>query len=103
MTKLSEKDVEHVAQLAKLQLKSGELHKFQQQLSKIVEHISELQEVDTQDVEPTSQTTGLENVFRVDEVSLEKALTTENALSGKDNTVNGYFQVEAILKERPDK
>ena len=103
MTKLSEKDVEHVAKLAKISLTEQELKKYQKQLSGIVEYISALQRIDTTNVEPTNQTSGLLNVFRTDEVKPQTALSREEALSGKDNTVNGFFSVPEILKERADK
>jgi len=64
MAKLTTDDVKHVAKLANLPLTDEEIKKFQEQLSSVVSYIDELQEVDTKDVEPTSQTTGLENVFR---------------------------------------
>lgn len=100
---MSEKDVINVASLAKLELTSEEIKKFQKQLSKVVDYIAELHEVDTKSVEPTSQTTGLNNVFRVDEINTQHQLSQDEALSGKNNTVNGLFQVEAILKERQAK
>ena len=59
--------------------------------------------MDTKDVEPTSQTTGLTNVTRSDEVVTGNILTQDDALSGTDNAHNGYFKVPAILSERTDK
>lgn len=103
MAKLTTGDVKHVANLAKLNLTEEELKKFVPQLSSIVDYISSLNEVDTQGVEPTSQTTGLTNVFNPDEVSSERVLTQDEALSGTDNIHNGYFKVKAILSERSDK
>lgn len=86
MMKLTKKDVLHVAKLAKLTLTPKEITKFQEQLSKIVDYISQLSEVDTANLEPTSQTTGLENVFRIDEIK-STSLTQHN----------GYFVVNAVL------
>jgi len=83
MGSLSKDEVLHVAKLAKLDLTSEEVTKFQKQLSKIVDYISQLSEVDTSNLEPTSQTTGLENVFRSDELKQE-GLTQEEALSGTE-------------------
>jgi len=96
MGSLSKDDVLHVAKLAKLTLTSKEITKFQEQLSKIVDYIGKLSEVDTSNIEPTNQTTGLENIFRTDEVTL-KSFTQEEALSGTEKTQNGYFVVDAIL------
>lgn len=103
MSKLTKTDVLHVAKLAKLELTDKEIDKFTPQLSSIVEFVSELSEVETKDVEPTSQSTGLEDVYRADEVKGESSLTQEQAISGTDETYNGYFKVMAILEGRTDK
>ena len=103
MSKLTKKDVLHVAELANLKLSDGEIKKFLPQLSKIVEYIGQLDEVDTSGLEPTSQTTGLTNVTRRDLVRAENCLTQEEAIGGTDNVHNGFFKVKAILSERSDK
>lgn len=66
---LSHDQVRHIAQLARLNLTDEEIDKFSGQLSNIFEYVEQLNEVDTEGVEPTSQVTGLENVTREDEVS----------------------------------
>ena len=103
MSKLSKSDVEHVANLAKLELTQAEIEKFRQQLSKVIAYFEELNEVDTSKVEPTSQTTGLENVFREDEVKTQDCLSQEEALSGTEAMHKGLFKVPGILKERTDR
>ena len=103
MAKLTKQDVLHVAKLAKLPLTDTEVNKFTDQLSAIVNYMDELNAVDTTNIEPTSQTTGLENVFRNDEIKPDQILSQEAALSGSDKTYNGYFKVDAILAERSDK
>jgi len=65
---LSDKEVQHIAKLARLGLKEGEVSKFAKQLSEILEYTEQLNEVDTENIEPTSQVTGLENVSREDKV-----------------------------------
>ena len=103
MAKLTKADILHIAGLAKLEISDSEVEKYSEQLSEVVNYFSALSEVDTEGIEPTSQTTGLENVFRQDEVSPENSLTQEAATSGTDNIYNGYFKVKAILTERTDK
>jgi len=102
MSKLTKADVLHVAKLAKLDLTENEIKKFLPQLSNVIEHFSEMDKVDTSGVEPTSQTTGLENVFRGDEIK-ESEITQDSALSGTDKNYNGYFKVPAILEGRTNK
>ena len=103
MAKLTKDEVLHVAKLAGLNLSDAEIKKFPPQLSSIVDFISQLNKVDTKGVEPTAQVTGLENIFRKDEVNSSNILSNDAALSGTDEIHNGYFKVGAILSERSDK
>lgn len=100
---LTKDEVLHVAKLAKLELSEAEIEKFTPQLSNVIDFVGELSEADTKDVEPTHQTTGLENVKREDRAAFESSLTQDQALSGTDKTYNGYFKVKAILEGRTDK
>lgn len=68
MAKISEETVKHVAVLARLGLTPQEVKKFSGQLSDVFEYMEVLEEVDTSDVEETSQVTGLESVSEKDEV-----------------------------------
>lgn len=103
MSKISSKDIEHVAKLSKLTLTSKEVARFGNQLSKVVDYIHELDEVETSGTEPTSQTTGLKNVYRNDEPNIQDTLMQNQATSGTENIYNGYFKVPGILEERSDK
>lgn len=103
MGKLTTKDVKHIAKLAKLELSDSEIKKYQTQLSDVLSHFEQLNEVDTKNVEATHQTTNLENITRKDEVKEDERLTVEEALSGTDKTKNGYFVVPGLLEERSDK
>jgi aspartyl-tRNA(Asn)/glutamyl-tRNA(Gln) amidotransferase subunit C len=94
--KLTKKDVLHVAKLARLDISSLEVDKFRKQLSEIVSYVSELDGLDTKGVEPTSQTTGLVNVYRLD-LGTKPSLTVDKALSGTDKNHNGYFVVPQVV------
>jgi len=98
MGKLTIDEVKHISKLSNLDLTDKELIKFQGQLSKIVDYISQLSEVDTANIEPTSQTTGLENIYRPDEVK-PNSFSQEEALSGTEQIKNGYFEVDAVLNK----
>ncbi len=99
MAKLTRRDVKHVADLAKLKLTEKETTKFLQQLSKIVDYVSELQEVDTSGIDATSQTTGLTDVTSKDNIDSARCLTPADALSGTEKTHNDFFVVPAILEK----
>lgn len=75
--KLSQEEVEHIAKLARLEITDQEKEKYSGQLSGILEYVEKLQTVDTDNVEPTSQVTGLTNVMREDGIiasGIEKEL-----------------------------
>ena len=63
-------EVKHIAKLAKLKLTDAEINKYTEQLGAILDFFGQLQEVNTDGVEETSQVTGLENVTRKDEIKI---------------------------------
>ena len=80
MADLSHDDVRHIAKLARLNLSDEEVEKFAKELTSILKYVDKLQEVDTKDVEPTAQVTGLTNAFREDAVC-ESDATPEELLA----------------------
>jgi aspartyl-tRNA(Asn)/glutamyl-tRNA(Gln) amidotransferase subunit C len=64
---LTDKEVQHIANLARIQLTEHEQEKFKKDLSSVLEYIDTLQKVDTKSIEPLYQVTGLENAVRTDE------------------------------------
>ncbi|MBI3559237.1 Asp-tRNA(Asn)/Glu-tRNA(Gln) amidotransferase subunit GatC [Candidatus Gottesmanbacteria bacterium] len=63
-----------------------------------MEIVSKLQKIETKNVVPTSQVTGLTNVFREDVIETDRILTQSEALSNAKKTHNGYFVVPKILE-----
>ena len=98
-TALTKKGVLDVARLAKLPLSTEELTSHQKDLSKVIDHFDELKEINTDKVEPTSQTSGLTNVTRPDSLEISECLSSKEALSGTDKVENDYFLVPFILKK----
>ena len=64
--KISLEEVEHIAELARIELTKKEKEKFSDELSDILGYVEQLQEVDTKNIKPVSQVTGLVNVVRED-------------------------------------
>lgn len=60
--------IKKLSHLSRMALTPEESEMFQKQLNDILTFFDTLQEVDTTDVEPVSQITGLENVARMDEI-----------------------------------
>jgi len=85
--KLTREDVEHIAALAHVALSEAELALYQEQLSAILDHAAQLQELDTDAIPPTESVMPLRTVLRDDEpgptLLLEDALA--NAPAVRDN------------------
>ena len=66
---LTKDQVRHIAKLARLTIRDDEVEKFSRELSAILDYVEKLKEVDTRNVEPIAQVTGLRNTFREDVVT----------------------------------
>jgi aspartyl-tRNA(Asn)/glutamyl-tRNA(Gln) amidotransferase subunit C len=87
-------DVLHVAKLARLELAEGEVERFQEQLSAILEAIGTVSELDLEGVEPTSHPLDLVNVWAEDEP--RPSLPVEQALANAPDPEDGYFGVPPV-------
>jgi aspartyl-tRNA(Asn)/glutamyl-tRNA(Gln) amidotransferase subunit C len=94
---ITQEDVEHVAELARLELTAVEQEQFITQLNNILTYIQKLNELDTTGVEPTSHVIPMSNVLREDEVrpSLERDLVLQNA----PEESHFFFKVPRIIEE----
>lgn len=63
--------MQHLAELSSLHLAGDEVENLRQDLENIIGYIEQLGELDTSGVEPTYQVTGLENVWREDEIQTD--------------------------------
>lgn len=93
---LSNDQVKRVATLARLELEDDEVEQFAGQLSKVLDYIEQLNELDTDGVEPTSHALDLANVFRDDRVNrpFDADVWGANAPS-KDQ---GHFRVPKVIE-----
>jgi aspartyl-tRNA(Asn)/glutamyl-tRNA(Gln) amidotransferase subunit C len=81
----------HVARLARLRLTDEELERMPAELSKILEHVERMNELDLDGVEPTSHVVELQNVLREDVP--RPSLPRERALEGAPDAADGGFRV----------
>lgn len=65
---ITKQDVRHIAKLARLQVTDADVEKLTTELGAILDYIAMLNELETENVEPTAQVTGLTNVLREDAV-----------------------------------
>jgi aspartyl-tRNA(Asn)/glutamyl-tRNA(Gln) amidotransferase subunit C len=92
--KLTVEQVRHVAELARLGLSEEEMEQLSGELSKILDYIDQLEQLDTSSVEPTAQVGGLVDVFREDQVL--PSLPVDDALANAPDREDGYFRVKAM-------
>lgn len=95
--KIDKETVKKTARLANLTLAKTELDELTGQLKEIIAFVEKLNEVNTASTEPTSQVTGLENVWRRDKI--EPGLKSAEALKNTKATQDGRFKVKAILNK----
>jgi aspartyl-tRNA(Asn)/glutamyl-tRNA(Gln) amidotransferase subunit C len=88
--KIDKQLIEHVAEVARLNLTEEEIKKFLPQLKEILEAFSKIDKADTKDVKPSFQPVELRNVMRND--NKEECLTQEEALSNTQYKKDGYFK-----------
>jgi len=93
---ISKEEVKHIAKLARLGLTEKEVKKMQKELSKILDYIEKLKEVDISGIEPTTHSILVENVMRKDE-SRKSKVESGKLLELAPETKNGYLKVKSIL------
>jgi aspartyl-tRNA(Asn)/glutamyl-tRNA(Gln) amidotransferase subunit C len=81
----------HVARLARLRLTDEELERMPGELTKILEHVEKMDELDLEGVEPTTHVVDLTNVLREDVPP--PCLARERALAGAPDVADGGFRV----------
>ena len=94
-TKISLDQLQHIAKLARLEIKPEKESSLATQLSETASYIDVLSELNTKDVAPTFQTNHLKNVTRPDEI--QESLTQADALSQAPEIYNGYFKTKATI------
>lgn len=92
---VSEKEVEKIAKLARLQLSDAEKQAFAQQLSSVLNHFQQLASVSTDGVEPLVTPTDIVERWRADEVKTWKG--AEAAVREAPEKVGNLFKVPPVV------
>jgi aspartyl-tRNA(Asn)/glutamyl-tRNA(Gln) amidotransferase subunit C len=97
---LTKKEVEKIAELARLELGEEEKEKFAEDLSSVLGYVQKLSEVNIEKVEPITGGTGLESVMRKDDETkcISDSQMREQILSASPNREDDYFKVPSILE-----
>ena len=90
-------DIEHVAKLARISLTKDEKEKFHGELEKILEHFTELQKLNTENVKPMTGGTDLKDVFREDFSATQ--IENENLRKAFPDQHDGLLKVPGVFDQ----
>ena len=94
---IDDKDVQHVARLARLALSGEEKTRMRAELSVILAHIDTLKDINVEGVAPTSHAVPLVNVMRDDEI--RDCLPSVEALANAPDRAGEFFRVPRIIED----
>jgi len=92
---LSSDQVRWVAHLARLEMSPADRQAMAEQLSSILDYVSQLNEVATEGVEPLAHPLGIENVFRADDPG--QSLSADQALAHAPDRRENFFAVPPVF------
>lgn len=95
MSTITPDGVSHVANLARLEFDAEETQDFTTQLTRILDYISKLNELETEDVPPTSHIHPLQNITKPDIV--KTSLPCDAVLGNAPEQAEGYFSVPRVI------
>ncbi len=98
MPTITKEQVEHIAKLARISLSEEQKETMTKELGAILTYVEKLKEVDTTGVEPTAQVTGLQNVFRKDEVG-EQLANPADLIAAAPDRQGEFVKVKEVFQK----
>jgi aspartyl-tRNA(Asn)/glutamyl-tRNA(Gln) amidotransferase subunit C len=95
---VTKKEVEKIAELARLKFSEEEFENFTPQMNEILSYMDKLNELDTENVKPLSHPVEQSNVFRADE--LKPSISTEDALKNAPSKDEHHFTVPKVIGDK---
>ena len=95
--KISKEEVKKVAELARLEFNETQIEKFTEQLGNILEYIEKLNELNTDNVKPTSHVLDISTPLREDKV--QKLLTIDEVLQNAPESEDDFFVVPQVIED----
>lgn len=92
---ITTEDVEHMGWLSRLKIEDEKLAGYAGQLNSVLDYFGQLDEVDTEGVEPTYHVLEMNNVFREDEIT--ECLMQDQAVGNAPRSQDGYFKAPRII------
>lgn len=92
---INEDLIKQIAKLAKLTISDEEITNYMPHMKKVLNHFSELETLNTDNIEPLITPVDLKSYLREDKV--EKNISTEELLEGAPSSVGQLFQVPPVI------
>lgn len=95
---INKDQIDHLANLAKLDLVEAEKKKFAEQLTSVLIYFKQLDEVDIKKVRPTDHITGLHNKTRVDEP--RRIFSEQQVMASAPEISKNQIRVKPVLGKK---
>ncbi len=90
-------EVQHIAELSNIPVTEEEKKQLAEGFTTTMEVVDNLLKIETNNIDPTNQVTGLTNISREDSVDENRTFSQEEALRNAKRTHKGFFVVDQIL------
>ncbi|MBE6065235.1 Asp-tRNA(Asn)/Glu-tRNA(Gln) amidotransferase subunit GatC [Clostridium cochlearium] len=94
---VTKKDVEHVAELARIELSESEKENMIEDLNKVLDYMKKLEELDTENEDIIVNPYYIENKFRNDEV--EESMSIDEVMVNAPERLEEYILVPRIIED----
>lgn len=99
---INKETLKHLASLAHIELNAKETAQFLKDFSKITDHFSELEKINTDRINPMIGGTNLKNIFRDDSVDLDRRARSVNdsgrIIESFPESDQGYLKIPPVFK-----
>lgn len=92
---ISRKDIEYIANLARLEFSQEEAEAFTNKFESILKYVEKLKELDVDDIQPTHYVHFVENTLRED--NQKPSYDRRSLLMNAPDKADGYFKVPKVL------
>jgi aspartyl-tRNA(Asn)/glutamyl-tRNA(Gln) amidotransferase subunit C len=94
---LSRDDIQNIADLARIGVTEEEIDTYQKELSSVLAYFEKLQELDTETIEEIGHITGVDNVYREDDVEEVSEADKSAIMDNVTDVQDGYIKVKSVL------
>ncbi len=99
---VTQEDIEHIADLARLEIEADELEMYRTQLGSILDYVAKLQAVNTDGVPELAHGAGLVNVWREDVVQTCDADERARVIAAFPRRAGDLLEVPGVFEEKKD-